>query len=83
MEAIRETTSFNSNYARPAYEREDIWEIPDEMLEAFPVNLLPSTDKQFADLSTNVNGSSRLQAAIHELLGEFSEIYSRNVSTIF
>ena len=73
MEAIRETTSFNSNYARQAYEREDIWEIPDDMLEAFPENLLPSlsSNKQFSDLPTNVNGSPKLQAAIHELLGEF------------
>ena len=82
MEAIRETTSFNSNYARQAYEREDIWEIPDDMLEAFPEDLLPlPSNKQFADLPTNVNGSPKLQAATHELLGEFSDIFSRNVST--
>jgi hypothetical protein len=49
---IRLESSFNSNYARHAFLREDIWEIPDEMLESYPACFLDSQTNSSADLPT-------------------------------
>ena len=75
-------TTFNSNYARNAYLREDIWEISDNLLEAFPSNLLPDNrlNVNASNLPTSINGSPKLQEAKRQLVLEFTDIFSRTLS---
>ena len=77
---IRLESSFNSNYARHAFLREDIWEIPDEMLESYPACFLDSQTNSSADFPTNISGSPELQSAIKSLVAEYHDIFSRNLS---
>ena len=79
-DAVRSESSFNSNYARHAFLREDIWEIPDEMLESYPPCFLDSKFNPSADLPTNIQGSPKLQSAIKSLVAEYHTIFSRNLS---
>ena len=79
------TPPARSNYVDNAYAMEDMWEIPENMLESIPTELLyanvVSQDDVADNIPTKVFGSPEFQTHCNKLLVEFKDIFSREVQT--
>ena len=73
--------SFSENYSRKVYASEDIYEIPENKLEAIPSDLLYNNTPYEGDndLPKQIFGSSELRERLTTLLKKFRHIFSRDV----
>ena len=82
------SSTFSENYSKHVYAHEDIWEIPENLLEAIPTDLLENSNVQRkeqhdggeSNIPTLVFGSQELQERLRELLHKYSHVFSRVLS---
>jgi len=74
-------SSFSENYSRKVYANEDIYEIPEDKLEAIPSDLLYNNKPLGGDndLPTQIFGSPELRERLTALILKFRHIFSRDV----
>jgi hypothetical protein len=70
---------FESERLRSAFEREDIFEIEDDYLQAIPAEYLQEGE-QNCQLPIEFHGPPELQEALRSLVEEFSERFQLNIS---
>ena len=84
-------STFSDNYVRDVYSKEDIWEIPDTMLEAIPSDLLYASENEPIrsntsfdefNIPTQIFGPESLQRAIRRLLVKYKHIFSREINPV-
>jgi hypothetical protein len=79
------TPPAKSNYVDNAYAMEDMWEIPETMLESIPSELIYTnvvTHNSMANnIPTNVFGSPEFQIPCKALLEQYNDIFSREVQS--
>ena len=82
------SSTFSENYSKHVYAHEDIWEIPENLLEAVPTDLLVNSNVQRkeqdnsgeSNIPTLIFGSQELQRRLRELLHKYSHVFSRVLS---
>ena len=77
VQTIQERVS--ENYSRRVYDKEDIYEIPDDMLEAIPSDLLYSYENSEDEIPSNIHGTDSLRARLRELMHKYRKVFSREV----
>ena len=85
------SSTFSENYSKNVYAHEDIWEIPETLLEAIPADLLPSHNKlaqkreheEENNIPTQIYGSPTLHIRLKKLLHHvFSQVLSKEPAQV-
>ena len=74
-------SSISENYSQRVFDREDIYEIPENKLEAIPSELIYVAINAASNIPSQIFGSSELQERLKLLLNKYASIFSRHLRT--